>query len=131
MARIFESLSDEWVTYTPAVFDNRESEDPVTCEVRPMTVAEAKAYENRVGVSFIGAERMSRKRVADEVAKVRSIAAKILESRCRNVSNYAPGHVITTGADLAQFGESDMITDILDAITSISKLSEGLKKSSP
>lgn len=122
MARCIEKLED-WIDYVPDVDDNREDETPMIMEISPMTAEELRA-----------AQRKNTPRKMSQRSAVRAgqaIVERVLSARVRNVRNYVVfGKEIQSGEDLVKHGESAVIDDVFEALTNISKLSEGIKKKS-
>jgi len=119
MARIIEDV-DQWVEYVPDVDDNRIDPDPMTVEICPMTTGEIK----RMGRQY-GAQLSNKKK---SIERAQKLTAAIISERVRNVKNYSfRGTVIETGEQLVET-ETELIDDVFEAITKISKLQDGLKK---
>jgi hypothetical protein len=122
MPRITQALDAEWVEYIPDVGDNRFDDDPMTVEVRPMTVGDFKAFQRQYGPRLnVGA--------GAAIRHAQKIAEKILRERVRNIVGYVHlGKPVRSGDDLVEFGESEVCDDVFSAIVKISHLQEGLKK---
>jgi hypothetical protein len=116
-----QAFNDEWVEYVPDVMDNRVDSEPMTCEIRPMTVRDMRNMQSAYGSRLAG-KHASRRAM--------NLVTKILAERVRNVRNCFVGRPIETGADLAEFGLSEIIDDVFAAVVSMSHLQEGLAKKS-
>lgn len=113
-----------WVRYVPSVMGNELDDDPCSVDIHPMSHAEVKAYER----SFINAPKALAKGVPSEISKLEKRIEAMLSKRVRNVINLRwRGQNIVTGAQFAQYAPSELITDVVNAITDISHLSEALK----
>ena len=111
----------EWVEYVPDVLDNRDDPEPMSLEIRPMTISDLREMQTTQGRRLAGKD-------ADRRA-VR-LVTRILTERVRNVRNCYVGREITTGAELAEYGLSAIIDDVFSAIIDISKLQDSIKKNS-
>jgi len=129
MARTFDALQ-EWETYVPAVDGDagpeRElyAEAPdkaLTCELRYLTAAQIKGYERVVFRNLKAANQVRDK--GEELAR------RMFTENVRNVRNYAPnGRPLTTGDEVWDDGEPEVINDLSVAMQSRSRLEEGLGK---
>lgn len=107
----------DWVEFVPEFDDNREDDEPITVEIKPMSVREVQRQAGNV-------------RAKPGHGGIRTNAAKIRQEtfagHVRNVRNLrVGGHDITTAEDLLETGLNALVAEIEDAITDISKLSEG------
>jgi hypothetical protein len=116
MPRVF-NVSEDWVSYIPEIDNNREDPDPLCVELHPMSAEEHRAHQRGL-VTGKG---------QDIMARAHRITERIFKERVRNVRGYVMhGKAITTGEELYKLGETDVIDDIMKALTNISTLSEGL-----
>ncbi len=109
--------AEGWVTYVPEFDDNRESDDPITVEIKPMTVRESMRKSGNVTAK-------------NTSGGIRTNAVDIRqETFCghvRNVRNLrVGGKDIATAEDLLGTGLGALVGEIEDAITNVSRLSEG------
>lgn len=112
----------DWVTYTPEAFGNRDDEEPVTMEIHWLSGAEFRKHRRGL---VMKQQHGDLKTNADELNE------KMMGENIRNVRNYSmDGAPITDGASLFLFGEPDMVEEVLDAITNITRLEKGLGKAS-
>lgn len=123
MGRKFSSI-DEWETYVPNVDGEQAlyADDPdaaFTVELRFLTARELKEYEKILRVQH-----------ASQIdAAAREYAKKLFCDNVRNVRNYAPrGEDLTTGEQLWEHGEPQVINDISKAMQDRSRLEAGLAK---
>lgn len=112
------SKPEDWVTYVPNVEDNRDDPDPLTVEIKHLTSEQHRAYTRGL---------LSGKGLRDPGKRSQQIVARIFASCVRSVRNYVlNGEPITTGKDLFERGETLVIDDVYEAITSLSVLNEGM-----
>lgn len=116
-----EAFESEWVEYVPDVLDNRLDDEPMTCEIHPLSAGEMRELSRRYGSQLAG------KNSASHAVR---LLERVISTRVRNIRNCYVGREITTGAELAEHGLSAMIDDIFAAIVDLSHLSKGVKKSS-
>jgi hypothetical protein len=107
----------DWMVYVPEFDDNREDREPITVEIKPMTVREVQRMSGNV-------------RAKPGHGGVRTNAAEIRQEtflgHVRNVKNLkVGGKMIETAEDLLGTGLNALVGEIEDAITNISRLSEG------
>lgn len=117
MARIL-SLEEDWVEWLPSIDGNRDSEDPVSMELRPMSAEEYRAATRGIA---LGSGKQA-------LARAQRVVQRIITERVRNVKNYSIGGPIVTGEDLAKRGEVDIVDEVFEALKNISVLGDGLKK---
>jgi len=118
-----KTFYDAWLEVTPDVDDNVIDDDPITCEIHPMSAEEYRSWSRQVAKQ--GGNKIS------EIELGIRITERVLKHRCRGVTNYTiNGAPITTGADLFKRGESDVIDAVFGMIVDASKLDEVLKKKS-
>lgn len=138
MARIFEDIA-EWETYVPDIDNERalfidSPDEALTVEIRCLTAEERDAFIDSMQRAIDAESTKARGKTAPHIArKHHDRMAKRLLSECvRNVRNYVMparlGGAITTGAELAERGEDAVKGDIIEAVLSMSRLSEGLAK---
>lgn len=109
--------AEGWVTYVPEFDENRESDDPITVEIKPMTVRETMRRSGNVTAKTTS-------------GGIRTNAVDIRQDtfcgHVRNVRNLrVGGSDIATADDLLGTGLGALVGEIEDAITNVSKLSEG------
>jgi hypothetical protein len=128
MARHIKPLESEWVEYIPEAFDNHDDPEPVIFEVRPISASEMREHR------LVSARKLSGK---DQTVKANRIFDQTISDRVRNVRNYSvrgdhPGESfkITTGEELAKYGEPPILLEAHDAIMVASHLDDALKKQS-
>lgn len=87
--------SSEWVTYVPEWEDNREDEDPITAELRPLTMAASGSYATSIKTEQVHGFRGQTR--DNSVA----VSQKQFRDNCRNITNLrVDGKEITTPQDL-------------------------------
>ena len=114
------SQDDGWVTYVPEYDGNRDDTDPVTVEVKPLTVREA-----RNAMKNLSAERVKgfRNRFKTNQAEV---SEKTFVRHVRNITNLRMnGKPVTTAEELLDTELIDLVDEIEAAISDISILSGG------
>ncbi len=114
--REYKAVGD-WVEYVPEFDDNREDREPITLEIKPMSVREVQRQSGNV-------------RAKPGHGGIRTNAVEIRQetflSHVRNVKNLkVGGKMIETAEDLLETGLNALVGEIEDAITNISRLSEG------
>lgn len=121
MARNVKSPG-EWVQYIPEAFGNRDDDEPVTVEIHWLSGAEFRKYRRQL---------VLKQQHGDLKTNTEEINARLMEDNVRNVRNYSVnGEPIKDGHDLFMRGEPDIVEEVLDAITNISRLEKGLGKAS-
>ena len=121
MARNIKSPG-EWVTYIPEAFGNRDDDDPVSMEIHWLSGNDFRKYRRQL---------VMRHQHGDLKANAEEINAKLMSDNVRNVKNYSiNGEVIKDGADLFAKGEPDIVEEVLDTLSNISRLEKGLGKAS-
>lgn len=114
------TVNDSWTTFVPEFDGNREDDDPITVEIKPLTVR-----ETRKNASKITAERVKgyRNKVRTNQAE---ISTETLIRHVRNIKNLRfNGKQVTTGEELLDTGLMELAGEIEDAINDASILSEG------
>ena len=110
--------SSGWITYTPEIWGNRESENPVTVEVMPQSAEDMGQYR------IISQERPGfRGQMVDNSAEV---TRKVFFKNVGNIKNLSiNGEAITTPEALWRVPAMlPLIQEIQAAMTDISVLSE-------
>lgn len=121
MARIIEALDNEWVEWVPDYDGNRDDDDPVSMELKPMTAAEYRESQRMLAQGNM-------KKIMERSQK---LILKTVSARVRNVKNYVVyGETIETGGQLAKSGEPQLVDQVYEALHNISTLRSGLKKKS-
>lgn len=115
---------EDWVTYMPAYGGNRDSDDPMTVEIHPLSFAETAKYTDAVHV-----KQRARGHMETNTSKV--TRRQIVEN-VRNPQNVIgiSGNRVETSAQLHDDTPSDLVKEILNAIEDISTLTEGEVKNS-
>ena len=113
-----------WVEYIPEFDGNREdfenglTDEPITLEIKPMTVREAQRQSGDV--------RARPGQGGSIRTNVVEVQQKRFLSHVRNVKNLkSGGKPVTTAEELLDTGLSALVGEIEAAITDISRLSEG------
>tara|TARA_R110002020_G_scaffold50264_1_gene142189 strand:+ start:9567 stop:9926 length:360 start_codon:yes stop_codon:yes gene_type:complete len=111
------------VTYIPEHEDNRDSDNPWSVKLSPMTAGEHRKYLKAAHIKLNGESSAS---------KAIDVLAKIFKERVLEVSNLTDirNREITNGAELFENGEQSQIDDVYSALTKASKLRAGVKKTS-
>ena len=112
-----------WFRYTPEFEGNRESEKPMSLELRPFSAGEVRRHylDNMAAVD--GKDPMAAMGLVDAT----------LRERCRNIVNLdvefvgdaLEGDLVEV---IVEYGSEELKADIYQAIVSSSKLDEGLAK---
>jgi len=111
-------LIEDWVDYTPEIDGNRDDDEPMVVELKPLSGEQMRAYGRQVS---------TRHNRVNEIVRGQKLVTRILSDRVRNVRNYQVGDDrIETGDQLAKHGETVVIDEIFDALTEMSVLREGL-----
>jgi hypothetical protein len=114
------TIIDGWVTYMPEFDGNRDDPEPITVEILPMTVREAKT-----NASKITAERVKgfRNRIRTNQAE---ISTETFRRHVRNVRNLTfNGTAVTTADELLDTNLVELVSEIEDVINDFSILNEG------
>jgi hypothetical protein len=112
---------EDWIRYVPDYEDNRLSDEPMDCEILPMSAAEVRDLRSRYAAKLQG-KGAERRAVA--------MVERILRDHVRDVRRCYIGRQIRTGDDLAKHGLSELIDDVFQAVVSASHLDAGVKKKS-
>jgi len=111
---------EDWVRYTPEAFGNRDDDDPLTCEIHWLSGSEYRRYRRMIVLKQVHGETKT---------NIEQINKKILTENVRDIRGYEmAGIAIRSGADLFDHGEPDLVDEILDAVTNVSRLEDGLGK---
>jgi hypothetical protein len=106
-----------WVTYVPEFDDNREDLDPITAEIKPLTVREAQRRGGNVTA------KNTRDGIRTNAVDIRQ------QTFCGHVRNICHlrvgGKDITTPEELLDTGLNALVEELDAAITDASRLSEG------
>lgn len=119
------TFEDSWIRFVPEIglSGNREDPEPVAMEIHPISAGEMRALGRRVATK-LGRE--------PEVVVARRLVEQLLTDRVRAIVNYSVnGGAITTGAELGKNGESEVIDEVVEALTAASVLDDDVKKKSP
>ena len=115
----------DWVTYVPSWLGNREDDNPITVEIHPLTMRESSSYAEMI----VSTPRAGfRSQMKDNSVKV--FRRQFIDN-VRNIKNLSlNGRPITSGEELWDSPFTDLITEIAEAMNSISTLTEGMVKNS-
>jgi len=115
---------EDWVTYMPAYGGNRDSEDPMTVEIHPLSFGETAKYTDAVHVKQKGRGHME--------TNTSKVTRRQLVENVRNPRNVIgiSGQVVETSAQLHDDTPTDLVKEIINAIEDITTLSEGEVKNS-
>lgn len=117
MGRDIKFAKDEWRTYIFEAFDNRLDPDPVTMEIHWLSGQEYRKYRDKLKI---------RTGHGDVSTNQEQINRKLLANNVRNIKDYRINNKpITTGEELYDYGEPDVVDEILDVLTNISRLEDG------
>lgn len=120
---------EDWVEYTPEALDNRDSPEPMTLEIKPMSAAEQQRHR------LVEGPKLADK--ANGIRNAERLVSKMLKERVRNIAGLAmevhgaDGVKVVEITDPAQFDEcapEELRVDIFRAILDGNKLAEGVKK---
>jgi hypothetical protein len=107
-----------WVTYVPEFDENREDDEPITSEIRPLTVRESMRRSGNVT-----ARQTKGGGVATNSA---DIQRETFVAHVRNIRNLGVGgKAITTPEALLDTQLHGLVTEIQQALTDASRLAEG------
>jgi len=117
------TFSDNWITYVPEFDGNRLDDDPITVDIKPLTVREAQKTGGNVTAKRVkGGFRTD---AAD-------INLRTFVSHVRNIRNLSiNGKVVTRPEELLETGLHELVGEIQEALTDASMLSEGDVKNLP
>lgn len=107
-----------WITYIPECNGNREDRDPITVEILPLTVREARNQSRGIAA----------KRVKGGGFKTNQaeISERTFLSHVRNIQNLTEeGKPITTAEELLDTYCIELTNEIEEAMSDISMLDEG------
>ena len=117
MARNY-SYIDDWVTYVPDYEGNRNEKDPITVEIKPLTVREAQRRAKNVT-----ARRVKGGGIQSDTIEINQ---KTFVSHVRNIQNLsANGQPITAAEELLDTPLNTLVAEIDEAMTELSTLNEG------
>ena len=109
---------DDWVTYVPEYDGNRQDAEPVTVEIKPLTVREA-----RDAAKNVAARRGKSGAFMTDAAEKNM---RIVRSHARNIRNLTvEDRQITSIEELEGTRLINLYTEIEEAINDISTLTEG------
>lgn len=115
----------DWVTYTPEWDGNRDEDDPITVELRPVTMRESETYADMIVTKRRPGFRNQSTDNTVEVARKQFFAC------CRNIRNLRyGGKAITSPQELWETPLTGLINELTTAINDISVLSGGEAKNS-
>jgi len=110
----------EWMTYVPAWMGNRDEEDPITVDLRPMTMKESERYAGMIVTTQRPGFRGQTQDNAVAVAK------KQFMTCCQNIRGLSVnGQTITEPKELWETPLTDLVNELTTAINSVSVLQEG------
>ena len=111
-------------TFTPAAFENREDESPVTGDITTPTEGEKRDIMRARGARFEFDD--NGKPTASEAPKPDDWRDRALLNHLSNIKNYnGPDGPILTGADLIAHGEVEFVNEFSDRIANKASLSAG------
>lgn len=115
---------DALVDYIPEYGGNRASESPVVVRIRPVMHARIQDYTRQIAIKNKGLQEPGKFLEASyEVQKKQFI------ENVESVSGLFIGErEVTTAAELYELADRDLIVEIIAAMESASKLSEGQRK---
>lgn len=132
MAKIYNN-PDTWITYT-MLADRDNIDDPATVEIKPVPHGEVERYSRIIAKDAEG------KSAAGQAAVLQNVTKKQFEEHIRNPCNFYRGPnpdkgekepvTLKSAAELYEHGDSEDINEIIKAMESNSKLTEGQKKTS-
>ncbi len=117
MGRDIKFGKDEYREYTPESYDNRLDPEPITMEVHWLSGQEYRKYRDKLKI---------RTGHGDVSTNQEQINRKLLANNVRNITNYkVQGKPITDGDELYLHGEPDIMEEVLDVLTNLSRLESG------
>ena len=109
---------EDWVTYVPEYDGNRQDENPVTVEIKPLTVRETRNVAKTVA-----ARRGKGGGIMTDSAEKNT---QIIRTHARNIRNLTvAGTPITTIEELEETKLTALYAEIEEALNDISVLTEG------
>jgi hypothetical protein len=115
---------EDIILYIPELGDNRELEEgnQVSCDLLPMTGEEVRAYQR----AMVGTKPSS----PQAMRKAEAVVKRIITERVVNIENYEDikGEPILNGEELFERGETALVDEVYEALSSISKLKAGQRK---
>jgi len=107
-----------WTTYVPEFDGNRDDDEPVTVEIRPMTVREAQRRSGRVTAR--------RAKSGGFQTNAVEVTQDIFKACIRNITNLrVGGKPVTTADELLETNLHGLVDELNEAITNVSMLNEG------
>ena len=115
---------EDLVLYVPELGDNRDltDDDQVCFQLYPLTGEELRAYQRvMVGVKPGSPQAMK---------KAEAVVKRVICERVFSVEGYSDikGSPILNGEELFDRGETAMVDEVYEALSSISKLKAGARK---
>jgi hypothetical protein len=108
----------DWITYVPEYDGNRREEDPITVEIKALTVAESRAVSKGVIATRTKGGGFQTNAAENNM--------RLIRSHVRNIRNLRVNGVdITTIEELEDTVLTELLGEIEEAVTDISVLSEG------
>lgn len=116
----------EWVLYTPAYNGNRDSDDPMTVEIHPLSHGEVVKYTDSIHAQ----QRPGFKGQIQSNAS--SVQRRQFKDNIRDPKNIIglSGSPVTTAEQLYDDVPFDLVKELIDAMEDISRLSDGEIKNS-
>jgi len=112
------TTTEEWVTYIPEFDGNREDQNPITCEIRPLTVRESK--------QIAGGVTARRAKGGGFQTNQAALSLKTFENHVRNIQNLTVnGQPVMTVEELLATPLNELAGEIEAAVNDISVLDEG------
>lgn len=107
-----------WVTYVPEFDGNREDEEPITAEIRPLTVRESMRRSGNVTARQV--------KGGGVLTNTADIQRETFCAHVRNIRNLrSGGRPVTTPEELLDTQLHGLVNEIQQAYTDASTLSEG------
>lgn len=121
---IISFSKDTLVDYVPTYGNNRESSDPCIVRLRFVPYSKVQDYSRQIAARLKGVTDPAKQTdISREIQK-----RQFMES-VDSISGYTvDGKNITTAEDFYDTADTDLIIEVIKAMESASKLSEGQKK---
>lgn len=121
---IISFSKDTLVDYIPTYCNNRESSDPCIVRLRFVPYSKVQDYSRQIAARLKGVTDPAKQTdISREIQK-----RQFMES-VDSISGYTvDGKVVTTAEDFYDTADTDLITEVIKAMESASRLSEGQKK---
>lgn len=114
------SLNNGWVMFVPEFDGNRDDDEPITVEIKPMTVREAKMIASRIIAERVKGYRNKVKTNQAEVSQ------EIFTKHVRNIRNLSVnGTPVTSAEQLLESNLIELVNEIEEAVNDVSILNGG------